>query len=94
MSPAFAAAQEGKREVRAGGLWQEVRNVPAESRMDLTWGRGETIFGTVGLWWATKSEWEGLIDVAGFEIEALYGGFAREPFDEAALEYVWVARKP
>ena len=28
------------------------------------------------LWWATKSEWHGLVDVAGLEVEALYGGFA------------------
>jgi hypothetical protein len=28
------------------------------------------------LWWATKNEWLGLIDVAGLEVEALYGGFA------------------
>ena len=46
------------------------------------------------LWWATKSEWEGLLDVAGLEMEALYGGFRREPFDDEAREFVWVARKP
>jgi hypothetical protein len=42
----------------------------------------------------TKSEWEGLVDVAGLEVEALYGGFEREPFDDESLEQVWVARKP
>ncbi|HEX9335782.1 MAG TPA: hypothetical protein VF892_07840, partial [Pseudonocardiaceae bacterium] len=31
------------------------------------------------LWWATKNEWLGLLDVAGLELEALYGGFAGEP---------------
>jgi SAM-dependent methyltransferase len=40
------------------------------------------------------SEWEGLIDVAGLEVEALYGGFGREPFVDESLEFVWVARKP
>ena len=44
------------------------------------------------LWWATKNEWLGLIDVAGLELEALYGGFAREPFDDDSREYVFVAR--
>jgi hypothetical protein len=46
------------------------------------------------LWWATKNEWLGLIDTAGLEVEALYGGFERQPFDEESLEYVWVGRKP
>jgi SAM-dependent methyltransferase len=48
--------------------------------------------GTSSLWWATKNEWLGLIDVAGLEVEALYGGFAREPFTEDSREYVFVTR--
>src|SRR5215213_8574789 len=44
------------------------------------------------LWWATKNEWLGLLDVAGLEVEALYGGFAREPFTDDSREYVFVAR--
>ena len=48
----------------------------------------------ISLWWVTKSEWEGLIDVAGLEVEALYGWFDRRPFDEESREFVWVARKP
>jgi ubiquinone/menaquinone biosynthesis C-methylase UbiE len=46
------------------------------------------------LWWATKNEWLGLLDVAGLELEALYGGFAREPFSDDSREYVFVARRP
>src|SRR5436305_9653167 len=46
------------------------------------------------LWWATKNEWLGLLDVAGLELDALYGGFAREPFTEDSREYVFVARRP
>ncbi|MGH2393017.1 MAG: class I SAM-dependent methyltransferase [Candidatus Limnocylindria bacterium] len=49
--------------------------------------------GTSSLWWATKNEWLGLIDVAGFDLEALYGGFAREPLTEDSGEYVFVARR-
>src|SRR6266545_613964 len=45
------------------------------------------------LWWATKNEWLGLLDVAGLELEALYGGFAGEPFTDASREYVFVARR-
>ena len=44
------------------------------------------------LWWGTKNEWLGLLDVAGLEVEALYGGFQREPFDESSREYVFVTR--
>lgn len=44
------------------------------------------------LWWATMNEWLGLLDVAGLEVAALYGGFAGEPFDENSTEYVFVAR--
>lgn len=46
------------------------------------------------LWWATKNEWLGLIDAAGLELEALYGGFARQPFTDASREYVFIARRP
>ena len=44
------------------------------------------------LWWATRNEWLGLIDVAGLRLEALYGGFGREPFTPDSREYVFVAR--
>lgn len=45
------------------------------------------------LWWATKNEWLGLLDVAGLELEALFGGFAREPFTDESREYVFIARR-
>jgi hypothetical protein len=45
------------------------------------------------LWWATKNEWLGLVDTAGLEVEALYGGFAREPFADDSREYVFMARR-
>jgi SAM-dependent methyltransferase len=61
-----------------------------ENRVDITLDSG----GTISLWWATKNEWLGLVDVAGLELEALYGGFGREPFTEDSREYVFVARKP
>jgi ubiquinone/menaquinone biosynthesis C-methylase UbiE len=49
--------------------------------------------GKSSLWWATKNEWLGLLDVAGLDLEALYGGFAREPFTEDSREYVFIARR-
>ena len=45
------------------------------------------------LWWATRNEWLGLVDVAGLELEALYGGFSGEPFDDESREYVFVTRR-
>jgi SAM-dependent methyltransferase len=49
--------------------------------------------GTSSLWWATKNEWLGLLDVAGLEVEALYGGFDGEPLDDESHEYVFVATR-
>jgi ubiquinone/menaquinone biosynthesis C-methylase UbiE len=60
-----------------------------ENRIDITLEGG----GISSLWWATKNEWLGLIDVAGLEVEALYGGFDRRPFDDESREYVWVTRR-
>jgi SAM-dependent methyltransferase len=65
-----------------------VRFAMGDNRIDLTLDGG----GTSSLWWATKNEWLGLLDVAGLETEALYGGFAGEPFTDDSPEYVFVAR--
>jgi SAM-dependent methyltransferase len=72
------------------GVVHTVGYSPADNRIDLVRDDGATI----RLWWATRSEWEGLLDVAGFEVEALYGGFEREPYTDESLEMVWVARRP
>ena len=83
--------------VRGDGEWQEQNGIKHrvdqhkhDNRIDITLENGATI----PLWWLTRSEWEGLIETAGFEIEALYGGFERQPFDENANEFVWVVRRP
>ena len=67
-----------------------LRYAVGDNRIDITLAGG----GTSSLWWATKNEWLGLIDVAGLEVEALYGGFDRRPFDDESREYVWVTRRP
>jgi ubiquinone/menaquinone biosynthesis C-methylase UbiE len=61
----------------------------SDNRVDITLDDG----GTGSLWWATKNEWLGLLDVAGLRLEALYGGFAGEPLDDDSREYVFVARR-
>jgi ubiquinone/menaquinone biosynthesis C-methylase UbiE len=88
-NPLIAASLDGK--------WQEdapvrhrVDYVPADARIDLTLDSGDRI----PLWWLARAEWEGLLDVAGLETEALYGWFDRRPFDEDSKEFVWIARRP
>jgi SAM-dependent methyltransferase len=82
--------------VRLDGVHQEepvphiIRYAVADNRVDIVLESGATS----SLWWATKNEWLGLIDVAGLEVEAVYGGFEREPLTDESREYVWVTRKP
>jgi SAM-dependent methyltransferase len=71
------------------GVVHTLRYVPADNRIEIQ--RDDAA--TIRIWWATKSEWDGLLDVAGLELEALYGGFDREPFTDESLEFVYVARK-
>jgi SAM-dependent methyltransferase len=66
-----------------------IRYAVGDNRIDLTLDDG----GMNSLWWATRNEWLGLIDVAGLKLEALYGGFACEPFDDESREYVFVTRR-
>ena len=69
-------------------LPHSVHYAVGDNRIDITLDGGATS----SLWWATKNEWLGLLDVAGLELEALYGGFDRQPFDDDSREYVVVAR--
>ena len=80
---------------RLDGVHQEtpvphtVRYAVGSNRIDIDLDDGARS----SLWWATRNEWLGLLDVAGLELEALHGGFAGEPFDDASTEYVFVARR-
>ena len=80
---------------RLDGIHQEspvphtVRYTVGSNRVDIDLDGGSRS----SLWWATRNEWLGLIDVAGLEVEALYGGFAGERFDDDSAEYVFVARR-
>ena len=66
-----------------------VRYDVGDNRIDIELDEGSKS----SLWWATKNEWLGLIDVSGLELEALYGGFDKRPFDGESREYVFVARR-
>lgn len=50
--------------------------------------------GRSSLWWATRNEWLGLIDVAGMELERLNGDLEGAPFGDEAELYAFVARRP
>lgn len=65
-----------------------IRLSVGDNRVDIVCDDGATS----SMWWATKNEWLGLLDVAGLTVEALYGGFAGEPLGDSSREYVFVAR--
>ncbi|HKU56712.1 MAG TPA: class I SAM-dependent methyltransferase [Gaiellaceae bacterium] len=88
-SHTIAARLDGTTQNQSGVV-HTLHYFPADNRIEIRRDDGETI----RLWWATKEEWDGLVDVAGLEVEALYGWFDRRPFDDDSLEFVYVTRKP
>jgi len=95
---ALAASFHDRERRKVGtSIWEYVRYDWADCRINVeAWldGEDETARRRLSLWWIARSEWEGLVDVAGLEVEALYGWFDRRPFDETSREFVWVARRP
>ena len=87
--PRIAVERDGKWHDETG-VPHRLDYVPADNRVTITLEDDSAI----RLWWIARSEWEGLIDVAGLEVEALYGWFDRRPFDDASTEFIYVARKP
>jgi SAM-dependent methyltransferase len=96
--PMIAArlSEEGVGQQAEGSrIWRQMDYDPTDSRIDITaWvdrpGEGER---KLSLWWVNRSEWEGLIEVAGLEVEALYGDFDRRPLGRDDREFVWITRK-
>ena len=85
---AIAARLDGARQDEP--VPHTLRYSVGDNRVDIVLDGGDSI----SLWWATKNEWLGLVDVAGLEVEALYGDWDRRPFGDESREYVFVARKP
>lgn len=67
-----------------------LRYAVGDNRLDIVTDSGATS----SLWWATKNEWLGLVEVSGLKVEVLFGGFDRQDFTEDSREYVFVARRP
>jgi SAM-dependent methyltransferase len=72
------------------GIVHTLHYAPADNRVDIVRDDGARL----SLWWATRSEWEGLVDVAGLELEAEYGWFDKRPLTDDSPELVFVTRKP
>lgn len=53
----------------------------------------ERRYRTLTLRWIYRWEVEHLLARAGFQVEALYGGFDGKPFTKMGQELVWVARR-
>lgn len=85
---AIAARLDGA--AQTGPVPHMLRYAVGDNRIDIVLEGG----GTSSLWWATKNEWLGLLDVAGLELESLDGDFAGTPVGDESREYVVVARKP
>ena len=83
----FAARTDGEHKDKP--VPHTIRYSVGDNRIDITLDGG----GKSSLWWASKNEWLGLIDVAGLHLETLYGGFNGEPFSDDSGEYVFVARR-
>ncbi len=88
-SHTIAAKLDGQ-ELDQHGVLHTNRYAPADNRIDIVRSDGKTL----SLWWATKSELDGLVETAGLETEAVYGSFDRSPLDDQSSEFVWIARKP
>jgi ubiquinone/menaquinone biosynthesis C-methylase UbiE len=85
--PHIAATIDGKHQDEP--VPHTVRYAVGDDRIDMVLDDG----GSSSIWWATKNEWLGLVDVAGLQLESLAGGFDDEPVGGAGTEFVFVARR-
>jgi SAM-dependent methyltransferase len=94
----FVHPESGNRVIQ----WYTFGHDPVEQLIDIYFiddevnDEGELIKRTykpLGLRWIYRFEFEHLLARCGFEVEALYGGFDREPFTSARQEQVWIAQK-
>jgi len=77
---------------REPGIWERADWDERERRLTLS-VRGEEGDGTMTLSWLSVPEWQGLVERAGFRVEACYGWFDRRPF-KGGEDSIWLARRP
>jgi SAM-dependent methyltransferase len=73
---------------------QQIDEARIEERLNDDGAVISRVYRKIGLRYVFRYEMQHLLEVSGFEIEALYGGFHGEPFGETSTEMVWVARRP
>jgi SAM-dependent methyltransferase len=76
---------------REPGIWERA-DWDLERRELALSVRGESGETTMVLWWASPSEWRGLLEEAGFEVVACYGWFDMTPY-AGGEDTVWIARR-
>jgi SAM-dependent methyltransferase len=93
----FAPSDEDVQETNARwlqrepGIWERA-DWDLERRELALSVRGESGETTMVLWWASPSEWRGLLEEAGFEVAACYGWFDMTPY-AGGEDTVWIARR-
>jgi SAM-dependent methyltransferase len=73
---------------------QEVDNTFIDEELSDEGAVISTVHSGYKLRYVWRYEMEHMFARSGFQIEALYGDFARSPFDDDSPEMVWLVRKP
>ena len=90
-SPGDIAETHARWLEREPGIWERADWDERERRLTLS-VRGEAGEGTMTLSWLSVPEWQGLVERAGFRVEACYGWFDRRPY-AGGEDSVWIARR-
>jgi SAM-dependent methyltransferase len=77
---------------REPGIWERA-DWDVERRQLALSVRGESGETTMLLWWLSPSDWQSVLEEAGFEVAACYGWFDMRPPD-GGEDTVWIARRP
>jgi SAM-dependent methyltransferase len=76
---------------REPGIWERAHWDEEGRRLTLD-VRGDGIETTLMLAWISATEWQGLLERAGFSVEACYGWFDRSPYT-GGEDSIWLARR-
>ena len=77
---------------REPGIWERATWDDSARRLTLD-VRGHGVETTLRLRWLSTAEWLGLLERAGFEVDACYGWFDRRPYT-GGEDSVWLVRRP
>ncbi|MGE5272333.1 MAG: class I SAM-dependent methyltransferase [Verrucomicrobiota bacterium] len=77
---------------REPGIWERA-HWDEERRLLTLDVRSDEVETTLTLSWISAAEWRGLLERAGFTVEACYGWFDRRPYT-GGEDSIWLARRP